>query len=172
VTGGFVKSVVMGALLIVGSVATHAAPAKEASTMLSPEDVAAIEAMVPAMEAAWRTHNAAAYVGQFVPDAEHINAYGMWWRGRDEIEQGIAFALTRIYPDNPIVASDVTVSAVAPKVAVLQYRWRLKPYSDPDGTRYADPQGRVTDILVRTDGGWRIRNFQSTFINPKVPQPR
>ncbi|WP_260596601.1 SgcJ/EcaC family oxidoreductase [Sphingomonas endolithica] len=161
-----------GTLLIVASVTTHAAPAQEMRTMLSSQDVAAIEAMVPAMAAAWRTHDAAAYARQFVPDAEHINAYGMWWRGRYEIEQGIAFALTRIYADNPIVASDVTVSAVTPKVAILQYRWRLKPYSDPDGTRYADPQGRVTDVLVRTKEGWRIRNFQSTFINPKVPQPR
>lgn len=171
-TAGYLKAMVTAALLSVGSVATHAAPAKETQTMLSPQDKAAIEAMVPAMEAAWRTHDTAAYAGQFVPDAEHINAYGMWWRGHDEIEQGITFALTRIYPDNPIVASDITVSAVAPTVAVLQYRWRLKPYSDPDGTRYTDPQGRVTDVLVRTDKGWRIRNFQSTFISPNVPQPR
>lgn len=140
--------------------------------MLSQDDLIAIKAMVPAMEAAWRTHDAAAYANQFVPDAEHVNAYGMWWRGRAEVEQGIALALNRIYPDNPIVASDASVSAVGANVAILQYRWRLKPYSDNDGTRYADPQGRVTDVLVRTDKGWRIRNFQSTFINPNVPQSR
>ena len=140
--------------------------------MLSPDDVASIKAMVPAMEVAWRTHDAAAYAGQFLPDAEHINAYGMWWRGRDEIEQGIGFALTRVYPDNPIAATDVTVSGLSRTIAVVQYRWRLRSYVDRDGTTYTDPQDRVTEVLVRTGDGWRIRNFQSTFINPKVPQSR
>ncbi|WP_161988968.1 SgcJ/EcaC family oxidoreductase [Sphingomonas glacialis] len=162
----------MATLLAGASGAPYAAPDTETRRMLSQDDLTAIKAMVPAMEAAWRTHDAAAYAGQFVPDAEHVNAYGMWWRGRAEVEQGIAFALSRIYPDNPIVASDASVSAVGANVAILQYRWRLKPYSDPDGTHYADPQGRVTDVVVRTDAGWRIRNFQSTFINPNVPQPR
>lgn len=167
-----VRSVSKAILLAIGSVMPQNVAAKETPAMLSPDDVAWIKAMIPAMETAWRNHDAAAYAGQFTPDAEHINAYGMWWRGHDEIEQGIGIALTRIYPDNPIAASDVTVSALSPAIAVVQYRWRLRSYADPDGTTYIDPQGRVTEVVVRTANGWRIRNFQSTFINPKVPQSR
>ena len=160
------------ALVQTGLTVAQAGPAKESRKTLPPEDIATIRAMVPAMELAWQSHNAAAYAAQFVSDAEHINAYGMWWRGRTEIEQGIAFALTRIYPENPISASEVTVSGVSHDAAVVQYRWRLSPYSDPDGTAYSNPQGRVTELVVRTPVGWRIRTFQSTFINSNVPQPR
>jgi uncharacterized protein (TIGR02246 family) len=74
---------------------------------LSPSDEAELRAMIPAMEAAWRSHDAGAYAAQFTPDAEHVNAYGMWWRGRAEIGEG-----------------------------------------------------------------WRIRYFQSTFVNPGVPHAR
>lgn len=138
----------------------------------SSADEATLRGMVPDMEAAWQTGDAAAYSAQFISDADHVNAYGMWWRGRGEIAEGIGFALNVIYADNPISARDVEVTALGDDQAVVQYRWRLGPYADPDGTGYADPQGRITQVLVRTSEGWRIRFFQSTFINPNVPQSR
>lgn len=167
-----IRSVMVTVLIAIASTTPHDAPAQETKPMLSSDDVAAITAMVPAIAAAWRTHDAAAYAAQFAPDADHINAYGMWWHGRSEIAGGIGFALTRIYPDNPIVAPDVTVQSITPTVAIVQYRWQLGSYADPDGTTYTDPQGRVSEVVTRTAEGWRIRNFQSTFINPKVPHTR
>ena len=140
--------------------------------MLSTGDVAELENMVPAMEAAWRTGDAASYAAQFTVDAEHVNAYGMWWHGRDEIFDGIGFALSQIYPTNQITTSEFAVEALSPDIAVVRYRWRLQPYSDPDGTHYADPQGRIINVLVKRSDGWRIRFFQSTFINPAVPHAR
>ena len=138
----------------------------------SSADETTLRAMVSDMEAAWRARDAGAYAGQFTADAEHINAYGMWWRGADEIAEGISFALNVIYPDNPISARDVLVTPLDDDLAVVQYRWRLSPYADPDGTRYADPGGRVTQVLARAPGGWRIRFFQSTFINLSAPHTR
>jgi uncharacterized protein (TIGR02246 family) len=140
--------------------------------MLAESDRVALHAMVDDMESAWAARDAAAYAAQFTKDAEHINAYGMWWRGRREIEDGIRFALENIYPDNPIAADMVEVTGLSTDIAVVQYRRRLGPYGDPDGKWYEEPQGRVTDTLVRTPDGWRIRFFHSTFINPGVPQPR
>jgi len=106
--------------------------------MLSTTDVAELENMVPAMEAAWRAGDAASYAAQFTADAEHVNAYGMWWHGRDEICNGIGFALSRIYRTNPIATSEVAIEPLSEDIAVVRHRWRLQPYSDPDGTRYAD----------------------------------
>jgi uncharacterized protein (TIGR02246 family) len=124
------------------------------------------------MEAAWRARDAEAYAGQFTEDAEHINAYGMWWRGRREIAEGIGFALNVVYRDNPIVARDVSLIPLGEDVALVQYRWRLNPYADPDGAQHDDPEGRVTQVVVRVARGWRIRAFQSTFINPNIPRGR
>lgn len=135
-------------------------------------DIQALEAMIPAMVSAWAAKDASAYSAQFTTDAEHVNAYGMWWRGRAEIEAGIGIALTMVYPDNPIAARDVNVVMIGPDAAVVQYRWQLQPYADRDGTAYADPQGRVTQVVIRQPEGWRIKFFQSTFINPNVPQQR
>lgn len=134
----------------------------------TPADETELRDMVSAMEAAWRTHDASGYAAQFTTDAEHINAYGMWWRGRGEIAGGIGFALTIVYPDNPILARDVLVTPMGQDTAVVQYHWRLGPYSDPDGAHHADPEGRIIQVVVRMAEGWRIRFFQSTFIKPAV----
>jgi hypothetical protein len=64
------------------------------------------------------------------------------------------------------------VKAIGPKLAVIQYRWQLQSYSDPDGTRYEKPAGRITQIVAKRSEGWRIAHFQSTFINPAVRHTR
>lgn len=141
-------------------------------TVVTQRDDWALRSMVSDMAVAWKARDARAYADQFTADAEHINAYGMWWRGRGEIEQAIRVALERVYPDNPISVDEITVRMVARRVAVVQYRWQLLPYTDPDGTKYDKPHGRVTQVVAQRQEGWRITNFQSTFINPNVPQPR
>ena len=93
-----------------------------AASSLSAKDLALLKALVPAMEAAWRSRDARAYASQFTSDAEHINAYGMWWRGRHEIAQAMAFTLEKIYPTNPLQADQVTVKGMGPGMAVVQYR--------------------------------------------------
>ena len=144
----------------------HAQMAPRSS--LSSKDVELLRAMVPAMAASWKAKDAKGYASQFAADAEHINAYGMWWQGRSEIAEAMTFVLHKIYPSNPIAADSVTVKGLSPGVAVVQYRWQLQPYSDPDGTRYAKPWGRVTQVVIKRREGWRISHFQSTFINPAV----
>src|SRR4028118_2299282 len=146
--------------------AVPAAAQAAAVSNLSTKDVTALQAMVSAMEAAWSSRDAKAYAAQFTPDAEHINAYGMWWRGRDEIAGAMTFVLGTIYPTNPIVADQVSVKGIGPRLAVVQYRWQLASDSDPDGTRYEKPSGRVTQGVAKGREGWRITHFQSTFINP------
>lgn len=146
--------------------------AKSPDAAVKPQIDIALRSMVSDMALAWKARDARAYANQFTTNAEHINAYGMWWRGRAEIEQGIRIALERVYPDNPISVDEITVRMVAPRVAVVQYRWQLQPYADPDGTKYDKPIGRVTQVVSQGKEGWRITNFQSTFVNPKVPQPR
>lgn len=92
---------------------TLPAAAQGPASKLISRDVAALRAMVPAMETAWRTRDAKAYAAQFSADAEHINAYGMWWRGRQEIAHAMTFTLGRIYPDNPLVADQISVKSIA-----------------------------------------------------------
>jgi len=139
---------------------------------ISIHEEAALRHMVADMETAWKAHDADAYAAQFTEDAEHINAYGMWWRSRREIAEAMKFVLNRIYPDNPIAADQVSVEPLSKDIAIVQYRWRLGSYTDPDGTKHVNPQGRITQVVVKRPEGWRIRSFQSTFINPNVRQVR
>ena len=159
-------------LLISAFCPLRAAQPKAIPAEISATDQASIRRMVVEMQQAWNAHDADAYAAQFTPDAEHVNAYGMWWRGRREIAEAMQFVLSRIYATNPISADQVLVQPLAKNVAIVRYRWRLQSYTDPDGTRHENPQGRVTQVLVKHPEGWRIRTFQSTFINPNVRQVR
>lgn len=139
---------------------------------LARSDEAQLRQMVADMESAWKRRDAAAYAAQFTSDADHVNAYGMWWRGRPEIASSMRFVLDKIYPDNPIRADQVMVQPLGRDVALVRYRWSLDSYSDPDGTRHDNPQGRISQVVVRGASGWKIQSFQSTFINRKVRQVR
>jgi uncharacterized protein (TIGR02246 family) len=139
---------------------------------ITASEEAALRHMVADMEKAWKARDADAYAAQFTDDAEHINAYGMWWRGRREIAEAMKFVLNRIYPENPITADQISIRPLAQHIAIVQYRWRLNPYADPDGTKHVRPQGRITQVVVKQPAGWRIQTFQSTFINPNVRQVR
>jgi uncharacterized protein (TIGR02246 family) len=143
-----------------------------AASAAASSDEKHLRAMVPEMERAWARRDAKAYASQFADDADHINAHGMFWRGQQEIERGIGTALTRVYPNNPIRASDVEVQFLRPDVAVVRYRWRLDSYSTPAGRIYKDPTGRITEVVERTSTGWKIRHFQSTIVDPDVYHER
>lgn len=167
------RSVLLSLLLLISAFCPAGTAQSEAiSRVISATDDASLRRMVVEMEHAWNAHDADAYAAQFTPDAEHVNAYGMWWRGRREIADAMRFVLGRIYPTNPISADQVLVQPLAKNVAMVRYRWRLQSYTDPDGTRHENPQGRVTQVLVKHPEGWRIQAFQSTFINANVRQVR
>ena len=159
--------------LVASIVAAIVSPAQSRpKTSLSPDEILQLKQLVVEMAQAWKRHDADAYAAQFTDDAEHINAYGMWWRGRTEIASSMKFVLNKIYPANPISADQVSVQSLAKDLAVVQYRWQLRSYTDPDGTRHENPQGRITQVVVKEPAGWRIRYFQSTFINPHVRHTR
>ena len=152
------RSVLLSLLLLISAFCPAGTAQSEAiSRVISATDDASLRRMVVEMEHAWNAH---------------VNAYGMWWRGRREIADAMRFVLGRIYPTNPISADQVLVQPLAKNVAMVRYRWRLQSYTDPDGTRHENPQGRVTQVLVKHPEGWRIQAFQSTFINANVRQVR
>lgn len=158
---------------LVASIVLVSSPAQSRqNASLSVSDVTQLKQLVDEMAQAWKRHDAEAYAAQFTDDAEHINAYGMWWRGRPEIASAMKFVLNNIYPTNPISTDQVSVQPLSKDVAVVQYRWHLQTYVDPDGTRHENPQGRITQVVVKQPAGWRIRYFQSTFINPNVRHTR
>lgn len=124
--------------------AFHSVPAsasKPSPPTITAREEGALRHMVADMERAWKAHDADAYAAQFTDNAEHINAYGMWWRGRHEIAEAMKFVLNRIYPDNPITVDQVSVQPLTKDIAIVQYRWRLNSYEDPDGTKHVNPAG-------------------------------
>lgn len=168
------RKLLAGAFVLVAALQPAvAAPSRKPPPLsIGIREEAALRHMVADMERAWRARDAEAYAAQFTDDAEHINAYGMWWRGRREIAEAMKFVLDRIYPGNPITSDQVSVLPLTKEIAIVQYRWHLNSYADPDGTKHVNPQGRITQVVVKRPEGWRIRTFQSTFINPHVRQVR
>ena len=120
------------------------------------------------MQKAWNAHNAKAYVAQFMEDANHINAHGLWWKGKKEIEGAVTYIHQTFFKDNVIKASDISIRFVKPDVAIVRYKWSMNSFTPPDHETIVNPSGWVTQIVTKQGGKWLITDFQSTYIDPKA----
>ncbi len=117
------------------------------------------EAVFAAYIAAWNAHDMKAFANLFSEDADYVNAYGDWWRGRDELQakngeaHGSYYARTRMRADNPVV------HPLNEGLALVQARWIL--HGDTRAKR-DERLGFVTLVLTRDDDRWRIRLAQNT----------
>lgn len=117
------------------------------------------EAVLAAYVAAWNAHDMKAFANLFSEDADYVNAYGDWWRGREALHaknseaHGSYYARTRMRTEAPVMR------AIADKMVLLQARWIL--HGDTRAKR-DERHGFVTLVMTKDEDRWRIRLAQNT----------
>lgn len=123
------------------------------------------EAVLAAYVAAWNAHDMKAFANLFSEDADFVNAYGEWWRGREALQaknteaHDSYYARTRLRMENPAVRS------LDNDLALVQARWVL--HGDTRARR-DERLGFVTLVLTKEESRWRIRLAQNTERNPQA----
>ena len=126
------------------------------------------EAMLAAYVAAWNAHDMKAFANLFSEDADYVNAYGEWWRGREALQAKNTeahesyYARTRLRMENPVVRS------LGNDLALVQARWVL--HGDTRARR-DERLGFVTLVLTKEESRWHIRLAQNTERNPAGSAP-
>jgi len=82
-------------------------------------------AVVGELVAAWNEHDMHRFAACFAEDAEFVNVGGMWWRGRDEIEERHAAAHAGRLGETGLTARPAAYREVGAGIALVHVTWEL-----------------------------------------------
>jgi uncharacterized protein (TIGR02246 family) len=102
-------------------------------------------------------------------DWNHINPFGGWVRGREDVLKELEEAHSTILKGVHITIEDMAVRFATPDVAVVTVVNKIGTYYPPDGvdrgTNKRENERQVrTFVLVRRNGRWLIMQDQNTVI--------
>jgi uncharacterized protein (TIGR02246 family) len=164
-------------LLAVAACAPAAAPpvaaAPAAPTPAPPSPAAGVSAqageqIVAGFVDAWNRRDMAAFGDLFVEDADFVNIFGTWSKGREEIRARHAKILAGAFRTSVISNAKVELRSLSPDSAVVRWVWQLDGLTAPDGTPAPRRTGLLLHVIIRTPAGFRIAAAQNTSI---VPDP-
>lgn len=97
----------------------------------------------------------------FTEDADFVTANGYWWRGRQEIEQGLGVVLTGPFRGSALEQHVEKIRFLTPNLALVHVWMQIRL---PDGRVRRDRGDR---IFAKQGGAWRCLALQNSVI--KVP---
>ena len=115
--------------------------------------------IVAALETAWNQADAAAFAGEFAPDADFVNVRGDHASGRDAIAHGHAHIWSTIYAGSTLRYAVTHVRELAPGVGLVHIDALLRV---PAGPAAGDTGAIPSLVLVQKDGVWKIASFHNT----------
>jgi uncharacterized protein (TIGR02246 family) len=126
-------------------------------------------ALARRLEDAWNAADAAAFAAPFADDGDFVNVLGMHARGRDAIAAGHDGIFRGIYAGSRVSYAVEAARLLAPDVALARLHGAL---TVPTGPMEGRHDGRISLVLVRDSGEWRIAAFHNTFIRDPATQRR
>jgi uncharacterized protein (TIGR02246 family) len=127
-------------------------------------DEAAVGAVVDQFVQAWNRHDMPAFAALFAEDAEFVNAIGLQWHGRAQIETAQAHNHATIFRESHLDRVRVRQRFLTPEVAVVHATWDLAGQRRRDGQAVPPRTGVITLVLTKNDGTWAIAVFQNTDV--------
>lgn len=128
-----------------------------------------IRAVIEAQTTAWG-HDAAAWTKDFTDDARFVNVRGDSVAGKPAIEKIHAFIFNGPYKGTHCALRFESVTLPSPDVALVETVTVISGFQAlPPGltpTRLGEFETRLTYVLVRRDGAWKIQFVQNTAISP------
>ncbi|HEX6489821.1 MAG TPA: SgcJ/EcaC family oxidoreductase [Gaiellaceae bacterium] len=112
-----------------------------------------VSAIVDEFEAAWNAHDMRRFAACFADDAEFVNVAGMWWRGREEIEQKHVAAHAAGLKDSTMRAQLAAFKEIGPSIGLAHVTWELDGHDQSGSARIADTRRGVMSWTVRDRQG-------------------
>ena len=139
-----------------------------AQTLSKPDEIA-IRTVVMTVPEALNQKDMKMYADLFADDADWINVVGMHWRGKAAVVKAHEVYLKTIFRDGGMSTRDMTIRAVTPVVAIAVVTQDDKGGGIlPDGSKAPPGSGRLTYVLVKRGGKWKITHGHNTIIDPNA----
>jgi uncharacterized protein (TIGR02246 family) len=131
---------------------------------MDPQDEAAVKAVVDRFVQAWNEHDMRAFAGLFTDDAAFVNAIGLRWRGRAQIEEAQTRNHATIFKESRLDNVQMEQRLLKPDIAVVHATWDLVGQRRRDGQTVPPRTGVITMILTKNGTAWPIAVFQNTDV--------
>ena len=120
---------------------------------------------------AWNAHDISALGDLFADDADFIDVFGNWFKGRAAVEQVLAERHRGVFGKSRFTRKDVAVRWVFPGWAIVHAVIELARAASPDGPAPPPALG-VMSYVMKQEGldRWRILAFQNTAVTPPGSQ--
>jgi uncharacterized protein (TIGR02246 family) len=116
---------------------------------------------------AWNAHDISALGDLFADDADFIDVFGNWFKGRAAFEQVLAERHRSVFGNSRFTKKDIAVRQVSAGLAIVHAVIELAGATSPNGQPLAPALGVMSYVMER--GGpdrWRILAFQNTAVLP------
>lgn len=138
-----------------------------ASAAVLSDDDAPIRAIADAFLATWNDHDMAAFAALYADDADFVNVYGLWWTGRQAIEDAHVATHVSIFRRSTLALTQPhAIRFIAPDVALCRTHWSLTGIETRAGGAAPDRRGRLLHVLKHNGARWQIVATQNTDISP------
>jgi len=126
----------------------------------------AIEDIVMDMEAAWNESDAVQFARYFAEDADFVNVYGMYGKGREAIAKAHEAIFRTVYAGSVVAYTVRSIRLLSPDVALAHIDAQLFV---PQGPLTGQLKSLPSMVLTRERDAWKIASFHNTFVT--IPPP-
>jgi uncharacterized protein (TIGR02246 family) len=134
-------------------------------TPIGASDEQAIRTVVRAYGACWNRHDMAAMAELFSDDAHWVNIVGWHWPGKTSVVKGHEAIHRTFFQKTEIEIGHIDIRLIGPDIAVCIVHLKVGPFTPPDGVARPASENRLSLVLARQDGHWRIANGHNTVID-------
>ena len=142
----------------------------QAASTLTKEDEEGVRKTVMGFEKAWNTHDMKLLATLFLEDAEFINVVGMHWRGRDAIVKAHAIFHEILFKDCRLKTDAITLRALGSNGAIAVVTYTQDAFTTPSGQVMPKTQTKLSYVLARSGGEWKIAHGQNVRIDAEAAQ--
>ena len=98
-------------------------------------------------------------------DWTHINPYGGWTRGRDNVLKEVREVHSTFLKDVTEAIGEVEVRFANPDVAVVTVTSTMSTFTTPDGVTHQNERHIRTFVVVKRGNRWLVMQDQNTTIS-------
>jgi uncharacterized protein (TIGR02246 family) len=136
------------------------------ASSMSPSDERAVRAILMGYSDAWNRHDMKAMGELFTDDAHWVNIVGMHWQSKAAIVKAHDVFHRTIFQKTELTYSEIGIRPMTADVVAAVVTAKVGNFTTPDGAVRPSAQDRLSFILTKRDGGWRIAHGHNTVIDP------
>ncbi len=110
----------------------------------------------------WNRHDMSTCTRLFTEDADFIDVFGNWFKGRAEIETALSARHAGVFKHSQLSKKECTIRFLKPDIAFAHAVWELTGARSPQGVQQPSSLRLMIYVMIKESAGWAIATCQNT----------